>query len=85
MEQMNHSNQLIERVQRRLAFAVWGRNLFMSFVCMLTAYMAVLLFSRFSGYLREWFPLESVAIVLVGTVLLSCLLFRKPGKEQAAV
>ncbi len=84
MEQMEKSNHLIERVQRRLALALWGRKLFVSFVITLTAYLVALLFSRFSGYLRDWFPPESVGIVLVGTLLLSCLLFRKPGKEQAA-
>ncbi|WP_299468086.1 hypothetical protein, partial [uncultured Gimesia sp.] len=75
---------LIERVQRRLAFALWGRKLFVSFAAMTTLYLAALLFSRFSGYLRDWFSLESVGIVFVGTLLLSGLLFRKPGKAQAA-
>ena len=84
MENMKKSTQLIERVQRRLSLALWGRSLFISFVCVLTAYLALLLFSRFSGYLREWFPPESLGIVVLGSLVLSFILFRKPEKEQAA-
>ncbi|QDT42964.1 hypothetical protein Pan241w_30590 [Gimesia alba] len=84
MEDMKKSTQLIERVQRRLSLALWGRSLFISFVCVLTAYLALLLFSRFSGYLREWFPPESLGIVVLGSLVLSFILFRKPEKEQAA-
>ena len=84
MEKMTKSNHLIARVQRRLALALCGRKLYLSFVCSTAAYLTLLLLSRFTGYFREWFPVESVGIVLVGTVLLACLLFRKPSKEQAA-
>ncbi len=84
MEQMDKSNHLIQHVQHRLAIAIWGRNLFVAFVCSLAVYSAVLLYSRFSGYLRDWFPQESVGVILVGTLLLACLLYRKPSKEQAA-
>ncbi|WP_339728185.1 hypothetical protein [uncultured Gimesia sp.] len=84
MEDMKKTTQLIERVQRRLSLALWGRALFISFVYVLTAYLALLLFSRFSGYLREWFPPESLGVVLIGTLVLSFVLFRKPEKEQAA-
>ncbi|MCA9018135.1 MAG: hypothetical protein KDA77_22625, partial [Planctomycetaceae bacterium] len=84
MEHMEKSTQLIDRVQRRLALALWGRSLFISFVCVLSAYLVMLLFSRFSGYLREWFPPESLGIVVVGTLMLSFVFFRKPDKEQAA-
>ncbi|WP_298867305.1 hypothetical protein [uncultured Gimesia sp.] len=84
MEKMTKSNHLITRVQRRLAVALCGRKLYVSFVCSAAAYLVLLLASRFTGYFREWFPLESVGVVLLGTVLLSCVLFRKPTKEQAA-
>ncbi|MCH9654238.1 MAG: hypothetical protein K0U86_15765 [Planctomycetes bacterium] len=84
MEKMTKSNHLITRVQRRLTVALCGRKLYVSFVCSAAAYLALLLASRFTGYYREWFPLESVGVVLLGTVLLSGLLFRKPSKEQAA-
>lgn len=84
MESMDKSNHLIQQVQRRLAIASWGRSLFVAFVCSLSAYLAVLLYSRFSGYLRDWFTLESAGVVLIATFLLACLIYRKPGKEQAA-
>lgn len=84
MEQMTKSNRLIERVQRRLALAVWGRALFQSFVCSAGLYLVVMLFSRFTGYLTDWFTLESASVVALGTLILSVILFRKPDREQAA-
>lgn len=84
MDDMQKTKQLIERVQRRLTLAAWGRSLFVSFLCVGTLYLTCLLFSRFSGYLREWFIPESVGAVLIGTLILSFLLFRKPDKEHAA-
>ncbi len=84
MKLMNKSDQLIERVRRRLALAVWGQKLFVAFVICLAVFAALLLFSRFSGYLSDWFSLESVSLIFVVTLLLSLVLYRKPDKEQAA-
>ncbi|MFI4850353.1 MAG: hypothetical protein ACIAZJ_14695 [Gimesia chilikensis] len=84
MEQMTKSNRLIERVQRRLALAVWGRALFVSFVISASLYLALMLFSRLTGYWTGWFPLESISSVAIGTLVLSAILFRRPDREQAA-
>lgn len=84
MKQLKKSDNLIEAVRRRLALAVWGRKLFVSFVFSLAVYASLLLFSRFSGYIRDWFTLESVSLVFVTALLLSFVLYRKPSKEQAA-
>ncbi len=84
MDKMTKSKRLISQVQRRLALASCGRKLYVSFVWSTTIYLVVLLLSRFTGFYREWFTWESVAAVFVGTVFLTCILFRKPNQEQAA-
>lgn len=84
MEPMTKSTRLIDRVQQRLSLAVYGLKVFVSFCISLGVYLAAMLFSRFSGYLTDWFTLPSLGVVAVGTVLLSFILFRKPDKEQAA-
>ena len=84
MDKMTKSKRLISQVQRRLALASCGRKLYVSFVWSTTIYLVVLLLSRFTGFYREWFTWESVVAVFVGTVFLTCILFRKPNQEQAA-
>ena len=84
MEQITKSTRLIKRVQQRMALAVWGQKIFVSFCITLGVYLALMLFSRFSGYLSDWFTLPSLGVVAVGTIVLSIILFRKPDNEQAA-
>lgn len=84
MDKTTKSNHLIARVQRRLALALCGRKLYVSFLICAAIYLVLLLVSRFSGYFQEWFLKESVAVVILGTIVLSCFLFRKPSKEEAA-
>ncbi len=84
MGQFPKSGELLRRVAQRLYLAHVGRFAYRVSLVLAGLYAALLLVSRFTGLIPDWFSVPSLLVVPVVAVLLSLLFLRRPAVADAA-
>lgn len=84
MSNLPQSESLLRSVGSRMAFVSFGKRLYWSVLVLGALYAIVLLFSRLSGFIPDWFRAETLLIIPVGALLISAIILRRPTQSDSA-